>query len=104
MAEINADDFAELRHMVGIDCLSLLDDDVAVDGDENKIMDNINFMEIIRESKTDRERFIAVCMAFDYQKKDVAYMLKTHPSVISRAVKKMRCRLIDIGYKGNQLT
>lgn len=89
-------DSFELRHNVGIDCVSLLSTDGEVDDFAPAIESEIEFITIISRLNTEREKLVAVCLANGIQKKDVAKILHIDPSRISRLIPRIKRQLQDV--------
>ncbi len=49
---------------------------------------DLDFQLLLREIEDPKEKFIVVMYEFGYQKNEIAYMLKVHPSTITRQYRK----------------
>lgn len=81
------------RHIVSIDTMSLLESDEPQPSAEDIATAERTYKEILRTLPTDRERFIAMCLGNGFDQVDVAFMLKVHPSQVSRAIRRIRVTL-----------
>lgn len=57
--------------------------------------DDLEFQMLLREIDDPKEKFIVVMFEFGFQKNEIAYMLKVHPSTITRTYTKA-CRKIVV--------
>lgn len=78
------------RHAITIDAWSLLETDCPQTPAEEVAEGERTYKEIIRVLPTDRERFIAMSIGNGFDQVDVAFMLKIHPSQVSRAMRRIR--------------
>lgn len=88
-----SDDYnPELRHNIGIDCVSILENDGFLDENEPEetALANLDLINLICKLPSDRDKFLAVCLAFDIKKKDIARMLKIDSSWVSCELVKIR--------------
>lgn len=91
---IMEDEFeSKTRHKVGIDALSLLDDDGIMPSADEVGSGEYMFKQIIKTLDSEREKFIALCLDYGFENTDIAFMLGVHPSQITRGVKKIRVKL-----------
>jgi DNA-directed RNA polymerase specialized sigma24 family protein len=81
------------RHFITIDAMSLLETDCPQPSAEEIAEGERTYKEIIRILPTDRERFIAMSLGNGFDQVDVAFMLKVHPSQVSRAIRRIRSTL-----------
>ena len=84
---------APRRHKVGIDCISLDEGDALVDSAEEEGINHLSYLEILRDLPTDREKFIALALDFGIQADDIAFILRLHPSRVTRWKYKIRIRI-----------
>jgi len=90
------------RHKVGIDCISLNDEDGTIVSAEDEYVSKETFFEIIRVLPTEREKFIALCLYNGFIKQEIAFMLKIHPSRVTRNTQEMRKFLSEFAKKARK--
>lgn len=72
------------RHIISIDALSIIETDAVVNDVESKAIGNITFQTMIRNIDDVRQKFVAALLEFGFQSNEIAWMLKVHPSTITR--------------------
>jgi DNA-binding NarL/FixJ family response regulator len=81
------------RHVIGINTVSLLDEDGLIDTQDSIVFGKLMYQEIIRSLDTDRERFIAIAIDNGFKNIEIASMLGLHPATTSNLAKKIRVKL-----------
>ena len=62
--------------------------------------DDLDFQMLVRDIIDDREKFIVVMFEFGFQKNEIAYMLKVHPSTITRTYTKACRKIVTARFNG----
>ena len=77
------------RHMIGMDVVSILDTDCAVNNVESEAEKSLNFQIMIKNIRGILAKFVVVMLEFGFQSNEIAWMLGVHPSTITRKEKEI---------------
>ena len=88
------DDTPNQRHVIGINTLSLDDNDGIAPSAEDIAQGDLGFVDVLKSLSNDRQRFIALALYQGWSKADIAFILGTQRPYIGHVVKEIQRVLI----------
>lgn len=73
-----------VRHAVTIDAMSLLERDAIDDSLEDQVMSSFTLTNMLRSLKEPLDKFVVLSIVYGFQKNEIGFMLRIHPSTVTR--------------------